>query len=142
MLLLSVVNAAHLSRRLKSVKQKSSVPINAGRGGGTLTQSSLTKKLYTIFIAPDVVNLSRLMATGTGNTALTSVTSQLGSKVVDTMSEQDFNCEKRYQVALQIADTLLKNGAVSEDEYRQIKTKLLEKYRPILSTLLSGNPLM
>ena len=136
------MNAAHLSRRLKSVKQKSSVPENAVKSGGTPTLSSLTKKPYTIFTAPDVVSLSRLMAIVTGNTALTSVTSQLGSKAVDAMSEQDFNCEKRYQVAIQIADTLLKNGAISEEEYRQIKTKLLEKYRPILSTLLSGNPLM
>lgn len=57
------------------------------------------------------------------------------------MSEQEFDREKRYQAALQIADALLKNGSVSEDEYCQIKTILLEKYRPTLSTLLSGNPL-
>ena len=58
------------------------------------------------------------------------------------MSEHEFDCEKRYQAAIQIADALLKKGAVSEKEYHQIKTILLEKYRPILSTLLSGKPLI
>ena len=43
---------------------------------------------------------------------------------------------------MQIADALLKKGAVSEKEYHQIKTILLEKYRPTLSTLLSGKPLI
>lgn len=58
------------------------------------------------------------------------------------MSEQEFDREKRYQAAMQIADALLKKGAVSEKEYHQIKTILLEKYRPTLSTLLSGKPLI
>ena len=44
--------------------------------------------------------------------------------------------------AVQIADALLKKGSISEEEYHQIKTKLLEKYRPTLSTLLSGKPLI
>ena len=53
------------------------------------------------------------------------------------MSEQEFDREMRYQAAVQIADALLKKGSISEEEYHQIKTKLLEKYRPTLSTLLS-----
>jgi len=36
---------------------------------------------------------------------------------------------------------LKKNGAVTDEEYRKIDTIMLEKYRPILGTLLSGNPL-
>ena len=58
------------------------------------------------------------------------------------MSEQEFDREMRYQAAVQIADALLKKGSISEEEYNQIKTKLLEKYRPTLSTLLSGKPLI
>lgn len=58
------------------------------------------------------------------------------------MSEQEFDREMRYQAAVQIADMLLKKGSISEEEYYQIKTKLLEKYRPTLSTLLSGKPLI
>lgn len=95
-----------------------------------------------IFDAPDVVSHSHLTETSTENTAHTSVTSRLGSKVVTALSEQEFDREKRYQATMQIADALLKNSSVSEDEYQQIKTKLLEKYHPTLSTLLSGNPLI
>lgn len=58
------------------------------------------------------------------------------------MSEQEFNGEKRYQAAMRIADTFLKKGSISEVEYHQIKTILLEKYRSTLSTLLSGKPLI
>lgn len=60
---------------------------------------------------------------------------------VSAMNEQDFNKEKRYQAAMQIANNLLKNGTVTVEEYNRIKTKLLDKYRPILSTLLSGKSL-
>ena len=95
-----------------------------------------------ISAAPDAVSLSLPTETGTENTAPMSVTSRLGSKVVDAMSEQEFDREMRYQAAMQIADALLKKGSISEEEYNQIKTKLLEKYRPTLSTLLSGKPLI
>lgn len=58
------------------------------------------------------------------------------------MSEQEFKREMQYQIAIQAAKSLLKNGAISEEEYRQIDTILLEKYRPTLATLLSGKPLI
>ena len=58
------------------------------------------------------------------------------------MDNTEFYNELHYQIAIQAAQTLLKNGSVSEDEYRQIDTILLRKYKPILSTLLSGNPLI
>ena len=95
-----------------------------------------------ISAAPDAVSLSPPTETATENTAPTSVTLRLASKAVDVMSDQEFNREMRYQAAVQIADTLLKKGAISEEEYHQIKTKLLEKYRPTLSTLLAGKPLI
>ena len=80
-----------------------------------------------ISAAPDAVSLSPPTETATGNTAPTIVTSRLGSKAVDAMSEQEFDREMRYQAAVQIADALLKKGSISEEEYHQIKTKLLEK---------------
>lgn len=58
------------------------------------------------------------------------------------MSEQEFECEMRYQVAIQMAKSLLKSGAVSEEEYRQIDTILLEKYHPIFGTLFSDTRLI
>ena len=53
------------------------------------------------------------------------------------MSELEFQREKLYRVALSIAKSMLKNALISEEEYRQIDTILLEKYKPTLGTLLS-----
>ena len=50
-----------------------------------------------ISAAPDAVSLSPPTETATGNTAPTIVTSRLGSKAVDAMSEQEFDREMRYQ---------------------------------------------
>ena len=58
------------------------------------------------------------------------------------MDNTEFYNELHYQIAIQAAQTLLKSGSVSEDEYRQIDTILLKKYKPILSTLLSGKSLI
>lgn len=57
------------------------------------------------------------------------------------MTKEQFRSERRYQISLSIAKTMLRKGVISEEEYKRIDTILLEKYRPILGTLLSGKPL-
>ena len=57
------------------------------------------------------------------------------------MTESEFNAEKRYLTAIAVAKKMLSGGIISEEEYRVIDTMLLEKYRPVLSGLLSGNDL-
>ncbi len=42
---------------------------------------------------------------------------------------------------LAVARSMLEEGAITEEEYRQIDTILLKKHRPILGTLLAGKPL-
>lgn len=56
-------------------------------------------------------------------------------------SAEEFMREKRYLVARSVAESMLKAGLISEKELSEIDTKLLEKYRPSLSTLLCGKPL-
>ena len=58
------------------------------------------------------------------------------------MSEKEFRAELRYRMSLSVAGTMLKEGVITEEEYRQIDTILLEKHRPILGTLLAGKPLI
>lgn len=58
------------------------------------------------------------------------------------MSEQDFEAEKKYQTALSLAKSMLKSGIISENEFTQIDTMLINKYRPILSMLLLGKDLI
>lgn len=57
------------------------------------------------------------------------------------MGKEEFRAERLYQISLSIAKSMLKKGLISEEEYAGIDTMLLEKYRPTLGTLLSGNSL-
>jgi hypothetical protein len=57
------------------------------------------------------------------------------------MTEQQFQAEKRYQVALAIAKALLEKGLLTQEEYYVIDTILLEKFQPALGTLLSEDAL-
>lgn len=69
------------------------------------------------------------------------VTSLIDSEVV-LMNEAEFHAEKMYLLCLGTAKEMLKRGIISEEEFTQIDTILLEKYKPTLSTLLSGKDLI
>lgn len=58
------------------------------------------------------------------------------------MNEAEFHAEKMYLLCLGTAKAVLKKGVISEEEFAKIDTMLLEKYKPTLSTLLSGKPLI
>ncbi len=57
------------------------------------------------------------------------------------MGKEEFRAELRYRMSLSVARGLLEDGAIGEEEYREIDTILLQKHRPILGTLLAGKPL-
>ena len=57
------------------------------------------------------------------------------------MSEKQFQAEMLYYISISIAKSMLENGVINKEVFAIIDTKLLEKYRPISATLLSGNPL-
>lgn len=57
------------------------------------------------------------------------------------MSKEELQTEKMYQISIAIAKSMLSQGVISEESYCVLRDKLLEKYRPILGTLLSGNSL-
>lgn len=57
------------------------------------------------------------------------------------MSEREFRAELRYRMSLSVARSMLENGLISLEEYRQIDTILLKKHRPVLGTLLAGKSL-
>ena len=58
------------------------------------------------------------------------------------MSEKEFRAELRYRMSLSVARSMLEEGAITKEEYSEIDTILLEKYRPTLGTLLAGKPLI
>lgn len=54
---------------------------------------------------------------------------------------KEWNNEFQYQLTMSLVRRLKENGTISDNEYKQIDTIMLEKYKPILGTLLSGKPL-
>ena len=57
------------------------------------------------------------------------------------MSEGEFRAELRYRMSLAVARAMLEEGTITEEEYSEIDTILLQKHQPILGTLLAGKPL-
>lgn len=57
------------------------------------------------------------------------------------MTDEQFRNEKLYQATMSMARQMLSQGLISREEYRQIDTIFLEKYRPVFGTLFSGIPL-
>lgn len=53
------------------------------------------------------------------------------------MTQEQFDAEKNYQAARQIAESFHKQGLLTDEEFGQIDTKLLQKFKPSLGTLFS-----
>ena len=54
---------------------------------------------------------------------------------------EEWNNEFQYQITMSLVRQIKENGTISDNEYKQIDTIMLEKYKPILGTLLLGKPL-
>ena len=67
--------------------------------------------------------------------------SEAVSKAVMIMDKKQFRAEKMYRISLSVAKSMLEKGIISKEEYSEIDTILLEKYRPTLGILLAGKPL-
>ena len=60
----------------------------------------------------------------------------------DGMSKEEFKRETQYESRMAIARTMLRNEIITEEEYCQIDTMFLEKYRPLLGALRAGKSLI
>ena len=81
--------------------------------------------------APAVGSNFRLTGTITGNIAAEPVISKRGLEV----SSVNFQNEMMYQATMSFARKMLRDGLITEDEYRQIDTMFIEKYQPKIGTL-------
>lgn len=55
------------------------------------------------------------------------------------MNKEKSEAERRYQASLTVAKALLSSGTITKEEYDEIDTILLRKYRPVFGTLFSDN---
>lgn len=51
------------------------------------------------------------------------------------MTKEQFERESRYRVVLSVADTMLRDGLITGEDYRIIDTIFIEKYRPLFGGL-------
>jgi len=68
------------------------------------------------------------------NTVAMPVILKTASEVI-AMTDEQFNRESRYRVAMCIARTMLHDGLISSDDYHIIDKTFIEKYRPIYGEL-------
>lgn len=55
------------------------------------------------------------------------------------MTADQLRDDMRYQAALSVAKGMLEKGLITREEYAEMDTRLLAKYRPYLGSLLSEN---
>lgn len=83
-----------------------------------------------------MVRILKAMRIKTVNIALMAVIQRIDiRKMVKNMSQEQFESEKNYRVALYIAKSMLLKGLINEREYCQIDTILIAKYQPIIGNL-------
>ena len=68
--------------------------------------------------------------------AAMSATSQIGLGGELLMTNDQFERERRYRVAISVAVGMLKQGLLTEDEYRIITDRMIEKYKPFFGGLV------
>ena len=62
--------------------------------------------------------------------------SQIGLEGETLMTNEQFERERRYRVAISVAVGMLKRGLISEDEYGIINETMIEKYKPLFGGLM------
>ena len=73
--------------------------------------------------------------TSIGSIVAMLATSRPDLGVRTSMSHEQFEREKNYRVALVIAEAMLRQGLITDQEYHEIDTILIEKYRPVFGGL-------
>ena len=72
-----------------------------------------------------------------GNIAATNATFVIGSEEETLMTNEQFERERRYRVAISVAAVMLKQGLLTEDDYRIVNERMIEKYKPFFGGLVA-----
>ena len=73
----------------------------------------------------------------TGNIAVISATFLIVLKRVMLMTNEQYERERRYRLAISVAISMLKQGVICEEEYRIINERMIEKHKPFFGGLVS-----
>ena len=76
------------------------------------------------------------MLVNIGNIAATRAILRIGLGKGLLMTNEQFERERRYRVAISVAGGMLKQGLLSEDEFRIINEMMIEKYKPFFGGIV------
>ena len=76
------------------------------------------------------------MPVNIGSIAAMNVISQIGLGGEKLMTNEQFERERQYRVAISVAAAMIKQGLLTEDEFRIINEMMIEKYRPFFGGLV------
>ena len=76
------------------------------------------------------------MGTGNGSIVLMPAISKRVSGKGAAMTKEQFDREKKYQAALAVARSMLRQGVINEADLRRIEARLKEKFKPVLGGFL------
>ena len=54
------------------------------------------------------------------------------------MTKEQFHNEKMYQATMALARQMLREGLITEEEYREVEAVFLKKYKPVLGEIFSN----
>lgn len=57
------------------------------------------------------------------------------------LTNEEFEREAKYQATMIFFSGMLKNGILTEEQYAEIETKMLNKYRPMFGTIFAQSRL-
>ena len=117
-------------------KKRSSALTSAETSGGMPISIKLTAGRSGRSSVQTAAGPFRFTGAPRESTAAMPATSSIGLEVAAVSKEQLTN-EKLYQATMSMVRRMLEKGLISEEEYRQIDTMFLEKYRPVFGTLFS-----
>lgn len=76
------------------------------------------------------------MGTGNGNIVLMPAISKRVSRKGAAMTKEQFEREKKYQTALAVARSMLRQNVINEEDFLRIEARLKEKFNPVLGGFL------
>lgn len=103
----------------------------AAAHGGRFIRIWWIGKRFILLPAPAAENHFKAMVIVPENFVPMPVILQPGSEGVRAMNREQFDREKKYQAALAVARSMLRQNVINEKDFFHIEGKLREKFKPV-----------
>ena len=130
----SACSVADLFPRIPGARGNVSAAMRAETNGGILTRSLCLERVFTLLVAQTAGKSFLPMGIATGSFAATSVTLSTDLEV-GAMNKDIILKEAAYQVAVELAEVMMKKKLITSKEYEGFVEEMLRKYKPVFGSL-------